>query len=63
MRLLSQSDTSERSIENMQNAQQFAIWLLEIGEGKRNQSTKVSLPPSIMLYINRSKTRPMPFLQ
>ena len=49
MHLLSQNGTSEQSVENMQDAQQFAIWLLEISEGKRNQSTKVSLLPSIML--------------
>ena len=48
MRLLSQHDhMSNYVIENIEDAQQFATWLLEIGEGKRNQENKVSLLSSI----------------
>jgi hypothetical protein len=52
MRILS---TSEESPQIMQDAREFADWLLEIGEGKRNEGTKVSLLPGISLYIDPAK--------
>ena len=47
MRLSSQYDSlTKRSLKDLQDAQWFADWLLEIGEGRENQETKVSLPSS-----------------
>ena len=54
MRLLQQfNHTSEEAMKCTLPAQQFAIWLLEVGEGKRNQENKIILLPSIIpLYTN-----------
>jgi PIF1-like helicase/Helitron helicase-like domain at N-terminus len=48
MRLLIQQQMDDRSEQSMQyshDAQRFSAWLLEIGEGKTNEETKVLLPP------------------
>ena len=48
MRLLQQlNHTSEQAIQDTLSAQQFAAWLLEVGEGKRNQENKIMLQPGI----------------
>ena len=53
MRLLQQvNHKSEEAIEYTLAAQQFAAWLLEVGEGKRNQENKIMLPPSIISSLN-----------
>ena len=53
MRLLQQlNHTSEEAIKYPLRAQQFAAWLLEVGEGKRNQENKIMLPPSIISSLN-----------
>jgi len=50
MRLFQQlNHTSEEAIKYPLRAQQFAAWLLEVGEGKRNQENKIMLPPGIIL--------------
>ena len=49
MRISQQNqDPSDSSSNYNQYAKQFAAWLLEIGEGKRNQDTKVNLLPHIL---------------
>ena len=53
MRLLQLNLTSEEAMRCTLPAQQFATWLLEVGEGKRNQENKIMLPPGIIsLYTN-----------
>ena len=48
MRLLRQcNDISEESMEYNLYAQRFAAWLLEVGEGKINEGSKVALPSGI----------------
>ena len=37
--------------ESHQNAEQFATWLLEVGEGIRNDGTKVDLLPRISSHL------------
>ena len=50
MRLFQQlNHASEEAIKYPLRAQQFAAWLLEVGEGKRNQENKIMLPPGIIL--------------
>ena len=53
MQLLQQlNHTSEEVIKYILAAQQFAAWLLIVGEGKRNQEHKIMLPPGIISSLN-----------